>query len=110
MMLWVWLGWTCILLGTTWGEESSCGCSEDNLPHPRIVLLGPTGVGKSTFGNRFPKKILGIHEYYSILSGSSIYHSLTKMKPFAPNLADGIEMKSQGKMSTWHIGLESAMV
>ena len=32
------------------------------------------------------------------------------MKPFAPNLVDGLEMKSQGKMSMWHIGLESAMV
>ena len=32
--------------------EHSCGCTTDTLPHPRIILLGATGVGKSTFGNR----------------------------------------------------------
>ena len=37
------------------GRGEACGCTTDTLPHPRIVLLGPTGVGKSTFGNRLVK-------------------------------------------------------
>ena len=38
-------------------EQPSCGCTEDTLPHPRIVLIGSDGpetgsVGKGTFGSR----------------------------------------------------------
>ena len=37
--------------GATLAEER-CGCDYKSLPETRIVLLGATGVGKSTFGNR----------------------------------------------------------
>jgi energy-coupling factor transporter ATP-binding protein EcfA2 len=49
-------------LGVTVDEKAStekCGCTTATLPHPRIVLVGSTGVGKSTFGNR----LFGITEH-----------------------------------------------
>ena len=95
--------------GTVLAEER-CGCDYKSMPETRIVLLGATGVGKSTFGNRSwicSQKIFCSKSIY--FSGFSTLLRKTAGKQFVPNMGGGIQTIPPENNTMYHTPLGSAI-
>merc|ERR1711874_178322 len=108
------LSWTVSVSATNTTIEEIEVCSldkDDKPPRPRIILLGETGVGKSTFGNRLFKgyKEEEDYDYYDNYTADFEIDSIVQKDSYldksqSKEFGVGHGMVSHTNETVWRVG------